>query len=396
VVKQCIILAGGFGSRLGNLTKNCPKPMLKINNKPFLYYLINKLKFQGFTEFTILTHYLNKKFIIYFKNNFLETSIKIIKEKKKLGTSGSIKKIYKKLDNEFIVVNGDTLFDINLRDLILFAKQKKAEACVALIKSKNHKDKYSYLLDSNSRVKFYKKQKNVTQNVSGGIYFFKKKIFNLVSKGNSDLDHDLLTKLFANNKLYAKIYNNKFIDIGKNTDFKKAHNIIPDIFRKPVCFLDRDGVINEDYGYIGTTSRFKWRTDVLKAIKLLNDKNYYVIVVTNQSGIGRGFFTEKEVQSLHSWVADKIYNNGGYILKFYYSAFYKNSSIKNYKKGSYLRKPNPGMLIKAFKEFKIFKKKKSFLIGDKITDIKAGKNFGIKSYFAEDNLYNQILKLTNR
>jgi NDP-sugar pyrophosphorylase family protein len=90
-VKQCVILAGGQGTRLGNLTKKCPKPLVKIRRKPFLFYLINFLKLQGFKKFVILTHYLNKNFINYFNKNFLDTDIKIVKEKEKLGTGGSIR-----------------------------------------------------------------------------------------------------------------------------------------------------------------------------------------------------------------------------------------------------------------------------------------------------------------
>lgn len=396
VVKQCVILAGGQGTRLGILTKKCPKPLLKVKNKPFLFYLISALKLQGFSKFLILTHYLNKSFVDYFRNNFLDTDIKIIKEKEKLGTGGSIRNAYKSLDNEFLVLNGDTLFDINLRDLIFFAKKKKAKACVALIKSYNHKEKYSYTVNSDGRVVSYKKEIKAIKYVSGGVYFFKKKFINSFSKKELDLDHDLLKKLFEKKILYAKFYKKNFIDIGSIKYFRKSQNHVPNTMYKPVCFLDRDGVLNYDYGYVASTSRFKWKKNVIEAIKFLNNNNYYVIVITNQAGIGKGFFSEKKVLKLHDWINERIFKAGGYISKFYYSPFYKYSAIKKYRQESNLRKPNPGMLIKAFKEFKFLKKKNSFLIGDNITDIEAGINFNINSYFVEGDLRAQVAKILKK
>ena len=395
-VKQCIILAGGQGSRLGNLTKKCPKPLVKIEGKPFLFYLINNLKLQGFSEFIILTHYLNKNFVNYFRENFLDTDIKIIKEKEKLGTGGSIRNAYKFLDNEFLVLNGDTLFDINLRDLIFFARKAKAKSFIALIKSRNHKEKYSYSLNLDGRVESYKKEKKSIKYVSGGVYYFKKNSIQSFPKKQLDLDQDVLLKFFKNKSLYAKFYKNSFIDIGSVKYFKKSQNYIPNIINKSVCFLDRDGVLNYDYGYVATKSRFKWKKNVIEAIKFLNKHNYYVIVVTNQAGIGKGFYSERKLLKLHYWINERVYKAGGYISKFYYSPFYKNSAVKKYRQESNLRKPKPGMLIKAFKEFKFFKKKNTFLIGDNITDIEAGKNFNIDSYFVEDDLYKQVVKILKK
>ena len=114
---NCVILCGGYGSRLKQLTKKIPKPLLKINNKPFLYYLINNLKRFGLKNILILSHYKSDEFKVYFKNNFKDMNIKVVKEKSKLGTGGSIINSIKYLENKFYILNGDTYFDINLLDL---------------------------------------------------------------------------------------------------------------------------------------------------------------------------------------------------------------------------------------------------------------------------------------
>lgn len=126
------------------------------------------------------------------------------------------------------------------------------------------------------------------------MYYFKKNSIQSFPKKQLDLDQDVLLKFFKNKLLYAKFYNNSFIDIGSVKYFKKSQNYIPNIINKPVCFLDRDGVLNYDYGYVATKSRFKWKKNVIEAIKFLNKNNYYVIVVTNQAGIGKGFFFRKK------------------------------------------------------------------------------------------------------
>ena len=387
MVQQCVILAGGYGTRLGYFTKKTPKPLIKISqNFTFIDYLINFLKHQGFKKFLILSHYRNEKFINHFKNS--KENTKIIFEKKKLGTGGAIKHAYKYLDSEFIVINGDTIFDINIRDLIFNAKKCKSECFVALLETNKHQGKYSYNLKGNRVSKFlisYKKKSLV----SGGIYFFKKKIFNDFSNNILDLDHDIVSKVFKKKKLYAKIYESKFIDIGTPEDLKRANKIIKSIIKKPVCFLDRDGVINKDTGYVATKKRFIWNKGVKKAIRFLNNNNYYVVVVTNQAGVARGFYKEKDVILLHNWINNELYRYGAYITKFYFSPFHQHGVVKKYKKKSIMRKPSPGMLLKAEKDLFILKTK-SFLIGDKYSDLKAGKKFGIRSFLVTKNLHNQV------
>ena len=105
---QCLILAGGYGSRLGKITKKIPKPLIKINNKPFIFYLIKNLYRQGVREFIILSYYKNFLFEKKIFKKFRNAKIKIIKEKRKLGTLGSIINSKKHLKNSFFVVNGDS------------------------------------------------------------------------------------------------------------------------------------------------------------------------------------------------------------------------------------------------------------------------------------------------
>jgi D-glycero-D-manno-heptose 1,7-bisphosphate phosphatase len=163
-----------------------------------------------------------------------------------------------------------------------------------------------------------------------------------------------------------------------------------------VAFLDRDGVINSNKinkGYIGSIKHFKWIPGAKKAIKFLNINKFKVIIVTNQSGVARGFFKIADVRKIHSFIKKQLSFVDAKIDRFYFCPFHKDGIIKKYKKNSSLRKPEIGMFKLAEKKWNI-DKKKSFLIGDQITDIIFAKKAGIKGYlFDERNLYKFIKKL---
>jgi D-glycero-D-manno-heptose 1,7-bisphosphate phosphatase len=160
-----------------------------------------------------------------------------------------------------------------------------------------------------------------------------------------------------------------------------------------IAFLDRDGVINSssfNSGYIGSLKYFKWISGAIKAIKFLNEKNFKVVVVTNQSGVARGFFTIKDVCKIHSYIQKKLKENNAKIDAFYFCPFHKDGIIKRYKKNSSLRKPNIGMFRLAQKRWDV-DKKNSFMIGDQKTDIEFAKRIKVKGFlFDQKNLYKFI------
>ena len=156
------------------------------------------------------------------------------------------------------------------------------------------------------------------------------------------------------------------------------------------AFLDRDGVINQDKGYISKISDFKIYPGVGKAINLLNKKNYLVIIITNQSGIGRGLIKIKELKNLHNYLKKKISKYGGKIDDIFYCPFHPEFGKGKYKKKSNDRKPGDGMIRKAIKKWKI-DTKTSFMIGDKISDKLAAKKAKIRFFYKkEKNLNTQI------
>ena len=159
---------------------------------------------------------------------------------------------------------------------------------------------------------------------------------------------------------------------------------------KSAVFLDRDGVINLDKGYVYKIDDFIWVDGAIEAIKYLIEKNFYVFVVTNQSGIARGYYTEHDVVLLHQYINKELEKNGALIHDFYYSPYHPDFPDV-YSNLSNLRKPNTGMLELAAKKWD-FQKSQSFLIGDKESDIICAKRFGIKGYRFNSSNLNTFVK----
>ena len=151
-------------------------------------------------------------------------------------------------------------------------------------------------------------------------------------------------------------------------------------------FLDRDGVINEDTGYVSKPIDFHFIDGIFEFCRVAKANDYLLIVITNQAGIAKGYFTEKDFLELTEWMLEEFLKHGVQIDKVYYCPYHPDGCIDEYKKDSYERKPNPGMILKARDDFNI-DLSTSILIGDKDSDIEAGIIAGVGSLFALKGRY---------
>ncbi len=162
---------------------------------------------------------------------------------------------------------------------------------------------------------------------------------------------------------------------------------------KPSVFLDRDGVINKDKGYVNKIFEFEWIEGAIESIKFIKSKGYQIFVITNQSGIARQYYSAEDVILLHKYINNELKKNNTTIDDFFFSPFHPEINNKKYKHLKCLRKPNVGMLKLAEMKWGI-DKTNSFLIGDQETDIKCAENYGIKGYlFKNKNLFDFVRKI---
>lgn len=158
-------------------------------------------------------------------------------------------------------------------------------------------------------------------------------------------------------------------------------------------FFDRDGVLIKNYGYVFEPAKVKWLKGSISAIKYLNKKKIKVAVITNQSGIGRGYFTEKDLEKFHLFLNKNLKTYGAKIDDFFHCPYHPKAKIKKYRKKTNLRKPGNGMLLKAIKKYKI-NPNQCFMIGDEKKDFLSAKKTKIKfEYKKKYSLENQVKKI---
>ncbi|WP_440652102.1 HAD-IIIA family hydrolase [Candidatus Pelagibacter sp. HIMB1542] len=382
-----VILAGGYGSRIKKYLKNKPKPLLKFQNKPFLDLILNHYSKFPFEKIFILAGYKGKEIFKRYNNKFKNfVKIKVIIEKKPLGTGGSVKSISNQLKNNTLIVNGDSFLDVNLNEV--FFKKKNLMYLTSNDSYKSNNQLSNLKINNKGLVIFEKKGKLM----NAGIYLISKNNLKIFSKNIFSLEKEIIEKLINKKEIFGLNIKNFFIDIGTKENLLKSFKIIPKYFTKPAVFLDRDGVINYDYHYVNKVKNFKLRPGVIEGIKKIIKKNYHIFILTNQAGVAKKIFKEKNFYNLQIHFKKFLSSQNLMIDEVQYCFFHPKAKILKYKKNSYFRKPGNGMVKKLLKNWFVYKKK-SLFIGDSIVDQKCAKKSGIKFYFAEKNFDKQINKL---
>lgn len=415
---KIVIMAGGKGTRISSIRNDIPKPMIDINGKPVLQHQIEYFKRNGYNDFIIIIGHLGNKIIDYFGNGSkYNVDIKYFSEDAPLGTAGALKMIKDDLVDDFLLVNGDIIFDIDLDRLIEFHKKKNALATIATHPNSHPYDSsLIFIDDDNCVVKWLVKEddrKNIYGNrVNAGIHLLSSKIINFIDKIDKDkidLDRDVLKRIVKLKGLYSYDTPEYIHDMGTPDRYTQVCEDIKNELpkkknlknRQKAIFLDRDGTINKYKGFINNADDIELLKGVSEAIKKINSSEYLAIVITNQPVIARGECSIEELNTIHEKLKYLLGLDGAYLDDIFYCPHHPDigfdGEIKELKIKCACRKPDNGLLLEASKKYNI-DLENSYMIGDSYIDIQAGEKSKCKTYLikndyddSKDNKVNNLI-----
>ena len=398
---RAIILAGGLGTRLKEKVKKIPKSMIKIGGLPILSRQVELFKKYGIKDITIATGYLSGVIEKYFKNGRdFGVRISYSKEEEPLGTAGGLKEIESRLKNDFLLLYGDVMADLDVAGLIKFHKSKKS-ACTLVLHPNDHpQDSDLVEIDDSRRItafhaKPHPENKYFHNLVNAGLYVLSPKILKYIKKGaKADFGEDIFPKIVKKEKLYGYATAEYLKDMGTpdrlfevQKDYKsgKIARINRENKRRAI-FLDRDGEINDASGDVCKTSDFKLFPRASEAIKKINSSEFLAIVITNQPAVAKGFCSIEGLDEIHKKMETLLGQEGAKLDAVYFCPHHPDKGFAGenpkYKIDCDCRKPKIGLIKRAEKDFNI-DLKKSYFIGNSWRDILCGKNAGVKTIKVE-------------
>jgi len=385
---EAIILAGGLGTRLRSKVSAMPKSMAPINDVPFLEYQLDYLSNYGVKTIYLAVGYLSEVIVDYFGDSYKNIALEYVYEKEPLGTGGAIKQA---LDvtktEEILILNGDTMFQVELDEFYKSHVSQKADFSMALKPMKDF-ERYGVvkLSTENYVIGFEEKQHQKQGDINGGVYILNKSNFyNYSFEKKFSFESEFLEKEYNTLKFNGFISDNYFLDIGIPEDYDQAQIDFKQFKSKLsvdkswTIFLDRDGVINRkiDNGYVLSVQDFEFLGGAKEAIAYLTKKVGRIVIVTNQQCVGKGIISEEELNEIHDYMLTEIKKAGGKIDKVYFAP-------QLVAENSIYRKPKAGMADLAQKDFPEIDLSKSILIGDSVSDIEFGKAKNMVTCFISD------------
>jgi len=392
-VSQCAVLVGGLGTRLGSLTATTPKPLLPCGDRPFLAWLLREMIRFGVTDFLLLTGHLSDQVAAAAPaiqaSLPREARITISQEPVRAGTGGAVFHAANHLHDRFLLCNGDSLLDCNLANLLAAAAADDAGVTGRmLLRELPDASRFGVVqLDADRITGFRDRpapgatppvQPGAPGTINAGIYLFNRRLLDALS-ADCSLETDIMPRLAATGALRGTVADGYFRDIGVPEDFARAQTEIPALLRRRALFLDRDGVLNVDHGHVGSRDRFEWTPGALDTIRHATQSGWHVFVVTNQSGVARGYYDEQAVRDLLDWMSDEARRAGGTIDDTRYCPFHEAATVEAYRRAHPWRKPEPGMLLDLIRAWEL-DPARCVTIGDQPTDIAAAAAAGIPGH----------------
>lgn len=402
---KTVIMAGGRGTRISSVASDIPKPMIRIEGKPVLEHEVECLRDQGFKDIIITVSHLGDIIMNYFGNGNgvspctkrpFGVHIEYYFEKKPMGNAGALFEIKDKLTADFLLLNADSVFDVNFKRLVAYHRQKDGLATLLTHPNSHPYDSGLVVVDADGSVQQWLAREDsrplyYKNRVNAGLHVLSPKLLDMrPNTAKVDLDRQILKPLAGTGKLFAYDSSEYVKDMGTPERYKlvcadfsagriQAKNLKN---RQKAIFLDRDGTINKYVGFLRDIENFELLPGVAQAIRKINASGYLVIVVTNQPVIARGEVSLEELQEIHNKMETLLGQEDAYLDGIYFCPHHPDRGFAGerpeYKINCDCRKPKPGLLLKAAQDLNI-DLSQSWMIGDGENDVKAGTNAGCRT-----------------
>jgi D,D-heptose 1,7-bisphosphate phosphatase len=378
LLKQAVFLVGGLGTRLKHLTRSTPKPLIEVGKVPFLDILVEEAARHGFDDILLLGGHLGQQMQDRYDGRTVRgAKVRVLIEPQPLGTGGALRFALPQLAQNFLLANGDTFFDINLRALAIDVP--RGGGVMALRKGVAGARFGRVGLENDTVQRFYAPGERQDGPINGGIYGLSRDAVARIGDGPVSLEGAIFPLLAREGLLRGRVFDGYFIDIGIPEDLERARADLPARLRRPALFLDRDGVLNPDKGYLYKISDFEWMPGAREAVRLANDKGWFVFVVTNQAGVARGLYEERDIHILHDFIGEELAAIGAHVDAFEYCPHHPDGVRPGYDRTCDRRKPAPGMIRDLLKTWPV-NEARSFLVGDMPHDVAAAGAAGLRGW----------------
>lgn len=395
-------MAGGRGTRIAQLLPGIPKPLIPIDGMPILEREIRMLAAQGFKDIILTVGYLADQIIKYFGDGSqLGVQIDYFVEEQPLGNAGALFRLRDKIGEEpFLLLNADAAFHVDFNRMLDFHKKHGGLVTLFTHPNSHPYDSGLIIADADGKVeKWLAKEDEHPQwydnRVNAGLHIMDPKILDQFAEkvdleDKVDLDRQILKPLCGTGEMYCYDSPEYVKDMGTPERF---HQVEADYQngvveaknlknKQKAIFLDRDGTINKYVGFLRNIDDFELIDGVAEAIRQINESGYLAIVVTNQPVIARGEVSWEELNEIHKKMATLLGKKGAYVDGIYICPHHPDKGFEGerpeYKIDCDCRKPKPGLLLNAAKDFNI-DLSQSIMIGDSDRDVEAGINAGCKS-----------------
>ena len=400
---QAVIMAGGKGTRIASIANDIPKPMIRICGKPVLQYQIECLEKQDITKITLVIGHLGSCIKEYFGDGSrFNVQVTYIEEKEPLGTAGALYYLKDTVHDDFLLINGDIIFDVDFGRFLRFHREKAVCATIFTHPNDHPYDSGLVAVDRDGYVTKWMHREDergtYKNRVNAGLHILSAELLEMFQEAKrTDLDRDILKTLIPQRQLAAYDSPEYVRDMGTP---ERCDRVAADIRRGLVeaknlknrqraVFLDRDGTINVYKGLLSRVQDLELIPNIAETIRKINESGYLAIVVTNQPVIARGDCTVEELERIHEKLETLLGQEGAYIDDIFYCPHHPDKGFAGerpeYKIACGCRKPRPGMLLQAAEKYNI-DLAQSYMVGDDERDMEAGRQAGCKVYHTECNV----------